>query len=330
MLIILTRIVFCILLICITLSLWKSCGDDKRNLIYKLLMVFSIILLILAFYAPDSPIGAAVFRFLAFAFKPLGFSIILLVYATTLISNGGIKGPAPTLIITALIVLIITSAPVFAVWAAQEAEEDAIEVVSVSACCDEKADAIVLLGQGTTQPIIPDRIQVQLTKTAERIIHAAELYKKGLAPYIIVSAGPRIGADFDLNKVEAQDIRRVLGLLGVPRGAIIIEPNGSTVHESAVETREILDERGLEPTVILVTSAIQIRRASLTFTDLGMRTIPAPTDFNTVNPYEDSSYRFVLADFLPNAEALLLTTEVWEEYLALFYYFLRGWLAPGF
>lgn len=328
MLIILTRIVFCILLISITLSLWKTCGDDNRNLIYKLLMVFSIILLILAFYAPDSPVGAAVFRFLAFAFKPLGFSIILLMYATTLISNGGIKGPAPTLIITALIVLIITSAPVFAVWAAQQAEEDAIEVVSASACCDEKADAIVLLGQGTTQPIIPDRIQVQLTKTAERIIYASQLYKKGLAPYIIVSAGPRIGED--INTVEAQDIKRVLGLLGVPRAAIIIEPNGSTVHESAVETLEILDAKGLESTVILVTSAIQVRRASLTFTEIGMRVIPAPTDFNTVNPYEDFSYRFVLADFLPNTEALLLTTEVWEEYLALFYYFLRGWLAPGF
>ena len=328
MLIILTRIVFAILLISIVKSLWDNSGGDKKNLISKLLLVFSIILLILAFYAPDSPVGAAVFRFLAFAFKPLGFSIILLIYATTLISSGGIKNPAPTLIITALIVLIISSAPVFAVWAAQQAEEDAIEVVSVSACCDETGDAIVLLGQGTTQPIIPDRIQVQLTKTAERIIYASQLYKKGLAPFVIVSAGPRIGED--INTVEAQDIKRVLVLLGVPSSAIIIEPNSSTVRESAIETDKILDEKGLDPTVILVTSAIQIRRASLTFTDLGIRVIPAPTDFNTVNPYEDSSYRFVLADFLPNAEALSLTTEVWEEYLVLFYYFLRGWLAPGF
>lgn len=328
MLIILTRIVFLILLICIIKSLWDSTDGDKKNLISKLLLVFSIILLILAFYAPDSPVGAAVFRFLAFAFKPLGFSIILLIYATTLISGGGIKSPAPTLIITALIVLIISSSPVFAVWAAQQAEEDAIELVSVSACCDEKADAIVLLGQGTTQPVIPDRIQVQLTKTAERIIYASQLYKKGLAPYIIVSAGPRIGDDN--STVEAVDIKKILIELGVPRRAIILEPDGRTVYESAIETREILDAKGLDTTVILVTSAVNIRRASLTFTDIGMRVIPAPTDFNTVNPYEDSSYRFVLADFLPNAQALLLTTEVWEEYLALFYYFLRGWLAPGF
>ncbi|NEO58243.1 MAG: YdcF family protein [Okeania sp. SIO3B5] len=328
MLIILTRIVFLILLICIIKSLWDSTDGDKKNLISKLLLVFSIILLILAFYAPDSPVGAAVFRFLAFAFKPLGFSIILLIYATTLISGGGIKSPAPTLIITALIVLIISSSPVFAVWAAQQAEEDAIELVSVSACCDEKADAIVLLGQGTTQPVIPDRIQIQLTKTAERIIYASQLYKKGLAPYIIVSAGPRIGDD--KSTVEAVDIKKILVELGVPGGAIILEADGRTVHESAIETREILDARGLDTAVILVTSAVNIRRASLTFTDIGMRVIPAPTDFNTVNPYEDSSYRFVLADFLPNAQALLLTTEVWEEYLALFYYFLRGWLAPGF
>jgi uncharacterized SAM-binding protein YcdF (DUF218 family) len=327
MLIILTRIIFCILLIWVLKSLWDNAGGDKRNLIYSLILVFSVILLILAFYAPDSPVGAAVFRFLAFAFKPLGCSIILLLYATTLISGGDIKSPAPTLIITALIVLIISSSPVFAVWAAQQVEEDAIEVVSTSSCCNEKADAIVLLGQGTTQPIVTDRIQIQLTKTAERITYAAELYKKGLSPYIIVSAGPRIGED--VNTVEAEDIKRVLVLLNVPKTAIIIEPNSSTVHESAIQTSKILNKRGLEPKVILVTSAIQIRRASSTFTDLGIKVIPAPTDFNTVNPYEDSSYRFVLADFLPNTEALILTTEVWEEYLALFYYFLRGWLAPS-
>ncbi len=328
MLIILTRLVFLILLLCIILSLWKSSSDNKKNLNSKLFLIMSIILLILAFYAPDSPIGAVVFRFLAFAFKPLGFSLILLVYATTLISSGSIKSPAPTLIITALIVLIISSTPVFAFWVAQQAEEDAIEVISASACCDQKADAIVLLGQGTTQPEIPDRIQIQLTKTAERIIYAARLYKKGLAPYIIVSAGPRI--EDDSNTIEAEDIKRILAELNVPKSAIILEPDGDTLRQSAIETRKILDEKGLDPVVILVTSAMQVRRASLTFTDLGMRVIPAPTDFNTVQPYGEYSRRFSLADFVPKAEALLITTEVWEEYLALFYYFLRGWLAPGF
>lgn len=328
MLVLLTRIVFLILIICMITSLWQSSGGDKKNLISKLLLVFSIILLIMAFYAPDSPGGAVVFRFLAFVFKPLGFSLVLFIYATTLISNGGVKNPAPTLIITALIVLIISSTPVFAFWIAQQAEEDAIEAISASACCDQTADAIVLLGQGTTQPQIPDRIQIQLTDTAERIIYAAQLYKKGLAPYLIVSAGPRI--EDDSNTIEVSDIKKVLVELGVPRSAIILEPDGSTLRLSAIETREILDNKGLDPVVILVTSAPQIRRASLTFTDLGMKVIPAPTDFNTLHPYGEYSRRFSLADFVPKAESLLLTTKVWEEYLALFYYFLRGWLAPGF
>ena len=170
MLVLLTRIVFLILIICMITSLWQSSGwkgsGESKSLISKLLLVFSIILLILAFYAPDSPVGAVVFRFLAFVFKPLGFSIVLLVYATTLISNGGVKNPAPTLILTALIVLIITSTPAFAFWIAQQAEEDAIEAISASACCNQTADAIVLLGQGTTQPEIPDRIQIQLTDTS--------------------------------------------------------------------------------------------------------------------------------------------------------------------
>ena len=166
------------------------------------------------------------------------------------------------------------------------------------------------------------------------MLYIGEKLASTKGPELDIAVDPLEGTNFAANNlpgalsVIAASYKN--NLLNVPETAIIIEPNSSTVRESAIETYEILGEKGLEPTVILVTSAIKIRRASLTFTDLGIKTIPAPTDFNTVNPYADSSYRFVLADFLPNTEALVLTTDVWEEYLVLFYYFLRGWLAPSF
>ena len=55
-------------------------------------------------------------------------------------------------------------------------------------CCDETAAAIVLLGKGTTQPHIPNRVGIQLTDTGNRLPYAAVLYSKKVAPMVIVTA----------------------------------------------------------------------------------------------------------------------------------------------
>lgn len=90
-----------------------------------------------------------------------------------------------------------------------------------------------------------------------------------------------------------------------------------------------MKDRGLGRTVVLVTSALEMRRASLAFAEAGFKVIPAPTNFNTFTREGKQSYRVSGADFAPSAEALLLTTKVFEEYLITFYYFIRGWLAPS-
>jgi len=87
----------------------------------------------------------------------------------------------------------------------------------------------------------------------------------------------------------------------------------------------------VERKVLLVTSAIQMRRASLAFADVGIQVVPRATDFYTFQPTAGgkSRLRIDVADFLPSAEALVTTTRVFDEYFGSFYYFLRGWLAPS-
>ena len=322
----LARILFLFLLFSLLKSWWDQSGGKDNPLLDRLRVLLLISLLILAFFAPDTPVGAAIFGLIAFFFKPLGFSITLLVIASALITNGGIRNPAPRMILAALLVLILSSMPVVAYWFAEQAERDA---AARTVCCDETAAAIVLLGKGTTQPHIPNRVAIQLTDTGNRLPYAAVLYRKQLAPMVIVTAGPR--SELEGYVGEAKDIETLLANnMGVPRSSIVIDDNGSNIRTSAQEVRKILDSRGVGRKVILVTSAIQMRRASLAFANMGMQVIPRATDFYTFQSTAGGTSRLRLdaGDFLPNAEALLTTTRVFEEYYGSFYYYLRGWQSP--
>ena len=322
----LARILFLFLLFSLIKSWWDQSGGKDNPLLDRLRVLLLISLLILAFFAPDTPVGAAIFGLIAFFFKPLGFSITLLVIASALITNGGIRNPAPRMILAALLVLILSSMPVVAYWFAEQAERDA---AARTVCCDETAAAIVLLGKGTTQPHIPNRVAIQLTDTGNRLPYAAVLYRKQLAPMVIVTAGPR--RELEGYVGEAKDIETLLANnMGVPRSSIVLDDNGSNIRTSAEEVRKILDSRGVGRKVILVTSAMQMRRASLTFAHMGMQVIPRATDFYTFQSTARGTSRLRLdaGDFLPSAEALLTTTRVFDEYFGSVYYYLRGWQAP--
>jgi uncharacterized SAM-binding protein YcdF (DUF218 family) len=322
----LARILFLFLLFSLLRSWWEQSGGKDNPLLDRLRVLLLISLLILAFFAPDTPVGAAIFGLIAFFFKPLGFSLTLLVIASALITNGGIRNPAPRMILAALLVLILSSMPVVAYWFAEQAERDA---AARTVCCDETAAAIVLLGKGTTQPHIPNRVAIQLTDTGNRLPYAAVLYRKQLAPMVIVTAGPR--RELEGYVGEAKDIETLLANnMGVPRSSIVLDNNGSNIRTSAQEVRKILDSRGAGRKVILVTSAMQMRRASLTFAHMGMQVIPRATDFYTFQSTAGGTSRLRLdaGDFLPSAEALLTTTKVFDEYFGSVYYYLRGWQAP--
>jgi len=325
MFVLLSRILFLFLLFSLLKSWWDQSGGKDNPLLDRLRVLLLISLLLLAFFAPDTKVGAAIFDLIAFFFTPLGFSLTLLVIASALITNGGIRNPAPRMILAALLVLILSSMPVVALWFADQAEREAAAAVQRN-CCDETASAIVLLGKGTTKPHIPDRVAIQLTDTGNRLPYAAVLYKKRLAPLLIVTAGPR--PELEGYVGEAKDIETLLATnMGVPRDSIILDENGRNIRTSAQEVRKILDSRGVGRKVILVTSAIQIRRASLAFANMGIQVIPRATDFYTFQPTAGKSNRLGInaTDFLPSAEALLTTTRVFEEYFGSFYYYLRDW-----
>lgn len=321
-----TRLFFLLLVGAIAFKVWQILGSKDNSLIARLLFILILVLIVSALISPDSQVGLVVLGILSIFFRPLGLSILLLLIASIFIKNGKIDKPGPTLILIALLILILASTPVFANWLAQQVEKVALKTVQTDLCCGERAGAIVLLGRGTTEPKLPYRKQIQLTDTGDRIPYAAQLFRQDRGPFIIVSAGPR--QELINPIIEANDVKQLLIYMGIPPERILLESHGGTIYDNAVEIYQLMQKHRLGRTIILVTSALEMRRASLTFSRVGFKVIPAPTNFYTFIHQKKYVRHITGVDFAPSAEALLLTTRVLDEYFLTFYYFMRGWLAP--
>lgn len=89
---------------------------------------------------------------------------------------------------------------------------------------------------------------------------AVSLWQQGLAPLLLFS-----GASLDPDSVSSGELmKREAVRLGVPAGAILVEPLSATTEENAKRTAEVMQQRGLH-TAILVTSPYHQRRASVLF-----------------------------------------------------------------
>lgn len=227
------------------------------------------------------------------------------------------------------------------------------------------APATPVANQGNRAPLIPPSTPVpestfnvltdqpiQLTDQGDRLNYVAQLYNEQRAtdPVVVVSAGPRLERNRkDGDTEEAISETRAAAEFLQSRGVteILEDAKSPTVHDSAVNVRELLQRKKIPfgNQVFLVTSAIEMPRATLTFnrefTTNGVEnftTIPRPTDFQTLPPADALRLRaqgrdliernFQLSDVLPSIDALQLSTRVLSEYVTSIYYFLRGWIRP--
>lgn len=300
------------------------------------LLVFAFI--VLAFFNPTDRTVGTVWSILSLPLKPLGLAIFLLLNAL----KEGTKKIAANQVVAALLVLFFASTPVVAYWLTSQTEQSAFSTVFVEG--DRAPDpatvkAIVVLGDGTPPADPAYGVRTQLSNAEDgfgtglisRLFYAARLYREQVAqgndPLIVISAGPQPEIQ-PQDASEAQSITNLLANVGVPPERIVIESNGMDVHSSAVEVERLLVERGFQTasdTIILITPALNVRRATSAFASVGLQILPRPTDFFAFQ-LDGQRQLALLSDIVPNVEALALTTRVVDEYLTTVYYFLRGWL----
>ena len=195
-----------------------------------------------------------------------------------------------------------------------------------------QADAIVVLGGGVggnTNTIC----YTELYGAADRIAHAARVWKAGKAPVVIPSG---------VNELQAA--RPLLKEFGVPESAILVENHSRNTEENArfvadyvkarhiapplqgypsqpttedrrqrtAESRDDSRPRTL-PRILLVTSAWHMRRSLLMFRKYapGVEVVPTACDYEATI----WSDRFEVKDLLPDAESLMRNSAMLKEYI---------------
>jgi uncharacterized SAM-binding protein YcdF (DUF218 family) len=188
------------------------------------------------------------------------------------------------------------------------------------------AEVIVLLGGGE-QPAAPPQQLAGTNDAGDRIIYAAWLFQQGVAPHVLASGGI-VGVDGPALQPGAESMRQLLNIMGVPDDSLWLEAHSRNTDENAVETKKLLDPKGIQR-IVLVTSAMHMPRAHAIFSKQGFDVIPAPTDYAVSAAAWD--YYFTPApaiqvfNLFPTAEALDFTMRAMKEYVGILVYRLRGW-----
>jgi uncharacterized SAM-binding protein YcdF (DUF218 family)/glycosyltransferase involved in cell wall biosynthesis len=144
--------------------------------------------------------------------------------------------------------------------------------------------------------------------TEERVQHAVDLYKRGLASHLVLSSG------YVYSFPEAEFMQSLAIQQGVPADAIVLEQRSTDTHENVAYVDEILERRGWR-SVLLVSSPYHMRRALLVWhkTSPQVRVAPAP-------PPRSQFYDHTRGASLDQVRAIV------HEYGAIVAYWFRGWI----
>lgn len=174
----------------------------------------------------------------------------------------------------------------------------------------EGAEAVVILGGGMNKA--PDSYYLG-SSSAIRTLEGLSVAKSTGLP-VIVSGGDTYG---NMGKGSGELMMETLVELGMPAKRVIVEGESRNTEENSVYTAEICRQKGYKK-VILVTSALHMRRSVLLFSEEDLEIIPCPTD------YEGLYRKTAFFDYLPSGVFFDSVIKALHEYLGFFWYRLRG------
>jgi len=243
---------------------------------------------------------------------PVGIIIELSVIAFFLLMAGKRRATG-MILVCAILVLWVSSMPIVAQTLVGRLERDypAIRLEAVPA-----GKCIVLLG-GTVQPALPPRVDLNMLEGIDRVRKAAQLYRAGKGQVVVVTGGNQPWSP--LAEPEARSIKTLLVEWGVPASAILLEDRSRNTYENAVNSGELLKDLDCVRTS-LVTSAAHMKRSVGVFAKQGIDVFPVSADVRVIeNP------RLTILDFLPDADALNMTSDAIREWIGRGAYRIQGW-----
>lgn len=110
---------------------------------------------------------------------------------------------------------------------------------------------------------------------SDRLMQIIELYQQGVIEKIIVSGGS--GHLIYTDRTEAVYIGIYLSRIGIPEEAVIMDTLSKNTHQNTLHVAEILQQYNITEPVLLITSALHMKRAGACFERAGIPFIAYPT-----------------------------------------------------
>jgi uncharacterized SAM-binding protein YcdF (DUF218 family) len=157
-----------------------------------------------------------------------------------------------------------------------------------------RADAIVVLGaaqyDGRPSPVLRARLD-----------HAATLFRRGVAPLVIVTGGVGTGDTVS----EAVVGRRYLVAAGLPAAAVEAESAGRTSAASVQAAARRVQERG-GTRAVFVSDGFHMLRLGLLARRFGLRSFGSPVPRSPITPNSRLELGYLLAESVKAPVAFLL------------------------
>lgn len=171
---------------------------------------------------------------------------------------------------------------------------------------DLNIDVVVILGGG----IVFGLNDIYLNSHALQRVYEGTLMAKNLDVPIIVTGGKSPGRK---GVAEASIMKEVIKNIGFEERKIISDPNARNTYENALYTYKICKREGFK-NVLIVTSAVHMKRALKCFKLFNIKAIPYPVDYR----YDYSRLSWI--DFVPMQEALEANLAAIHEIIGLLWY----------
>lgn len=263
------------------------------------------------------PFFFGLYKLAKYGLYPLTWILLilgLLIPLTWLPSSPGRLRWIRSLVVAAFLVLLVFGTPLVSVRLIGLIEEQAPPFDLATA---QRFDAIVVLGSGVGSKgtLRPDH--ALSSSSMQRTVCGADLHAKGLAPRIVFAGGD--ASIFGEGPQEGVEMRRLALRLGVPEEAALVEGHSRTTYENAVATKRMLGTGS----VLLVTDAHHVPRATGLFRKQGLDVTAYPCDFIAQDRIEDG-WDGDPFDLIPEVRALRVSTLAINELVGTVLYRVGG------
>ena len=163
--------------------------------------------------------------------------------------------------------------------------------------------------------------RLSLRRGGDRIWQSLHLYYSGIADKLLICGSNGFLMDNPLN--EAAQFKEELINFGIPEEDILVDKTSKNTYQNAVEAKEIISSVKPNAKIILVTSALHMRRSRACFSKVGFSNF----DCFTTDHYTGSKRGYSWDQFIiPNFSVLLDWNKLTHEWVGYISYSIMGYV----